>query len=51
MVCFTGEKYIILRSPEIEEHAFGSLSYTNNNFLYISGTRGWAVGEGLQGTC
>lgn len=31
MVCFTGEKYIVLRSPEIEEHAFGSLSYTNNN--------------------
>jgi hypothetical protein len=31
MVCFTGEKYILLRSPEIEEHAFGSLAYTNNN--------------------
>lgn len=31
MVCFTGEKYIVLRSPEIEEYAFGSLSYTNNN--------------------
>jgi len=31
MVCFTGEKYIIMRSPEIEEHAFGSLAYTNNN--------------------
>lgn len=31
MVCFTGEKYIILRSPEIEEHSFGSLAYTNYN--------------------
>lgn len=31
MVCFTGEKYIIMRSPEIEEYSFGSLSYTNNN--------------------
>jgi len=31
MVCFTGEKYIIIRSPEIEEYSFGSLSYTNNN--------------------
>lgn len=31
MVCFTGEKYILMRSPEIEEHAFGSLAYTNNN--------------------
>lgn len=31
MVCFTGEKYIIMRSPEIEEHSFGSLAYTNNN--------------------
>jgi hypothetical protein len=31
MVCFTGEKYIVLRSPEIEEYSFGSLSYTNNN--------------------
>jgi len=31
MVCFTGEKYIVMRSPEIEEYAFGSLSYTNNN--------------------
>jgi hypothetical protein len=31
LVCFTGEKYIILRSPEIEEHSFGSLAYTNNN--------------------
>jgi hypothetical protein len=31
MVCFTGEKYILLRSPEIEEHSFGSLAYTNNN--------------------
>ena len=31
MVCFTGEKYIIMRSPEIEEHAFGSMAYTNNN--------------------
>jgi len=31
MVCFTGEKYILMRSPEIEEYSFGSLSYTNNN--------------------
>jgi len=31
IVFFIGEKYIILRSPEIEEHAFGSLSYTNYN--------------------
>lgn len=31
LVCFTGEKYVILRSPEIEEHSFGSLAYTNNN--------------------
>jgi len=31
LVCFTGEKYIILRSPEIEEYSFGSLAYTNNN--------------------
>ena len=31
MVCFTGEKYILLRSPEIEEYSFGSLAYTNNN--------------------
>jgi hypothetical protein len=31
LVCFTGEKYIIMRSPEIEEHAFGSLAYANNN--------------------
>jgi hypothetical protein len=28
---FIGEKYIILRSPEIEEHAYGSISYTNYN--------------------
>jgi hypothetical protein len=27
MVCLTGEKYIILHSPEIEDHSFGSLSY------------------------
>ena len=31
MVCFTGEKYILMRSPEIEEYSFGSLAYTNNN--------------------
>ncbi len=31
LVCFTGEKYILMKSPEIEEHAFGSLAYTNNN--------------------
>jgi hypothetical protein len=31
LVRFTGEPYIILRSPEIEEHSFGSLAYTNNN--------------------
>lgn len=31
IVFFIGEKYVILRSPEIEEHAFGSLSYTNYN--------------------
>ena len=31
MVCFTGEKYILMRSKEIEEHSFGSLAYTNNN--------------------
>ena len=31
IVFFIGEKYIILRSPEIEEHAFGSLAYTNYN--------------------
>ena len=28
---FIGEKYIIVRSPEIEEHAFGSLGYNNFN--------------------
>jgi len=28
---FIGEKYIILRSPEIEEHAYGSIAYTNYN--------------------
>lgn len=27
MVCLTGEKYIILHSPEIEDHSFGSFSY------------------------
>ena len=31
IVFFIGEKYIVLRSPEIEEHAYGSLSYTNYN--------------------
>jgi hypothetical protein len=31
MVCFTGEKYILMRSPEIEEYSFGSLAYSNNN--------------------
>jgi hypothetical protein len=31
MICFTGEKYILMRSKEIEEHSFGSLAYTNNN--------------------
>uniref|UniRef100_A0A6C0CHQ0 DUF5901 domain-containing protein n=1 Tax=viral metagenome TaxID=1070528 RepID=A0A6C0CHQ0_9ZZZZ len=30
MVCLTGEKYIILHSPEIEDHSFGSLSYMKN---------------------
>jgi hypothetical protein len=30
-ICFTGEKYILMRSKEIEEHSFGSLAYTNNN--------------------
>ena len=29
IVFFIGEKYIIIRSPEIEEHAFGSLAYNN----------------------
>lgn len=29
IVFFIGEKYIIIRSPEIEEHAFGSLGYNN----------------------
>jgi len=28
---FIGEKYIIIRSPEIEEHAYGSLAYNNYN--------------------
>jgi hypothetical protein len=31
IVSFIGEKYIILRSPEIEEHAYGSIAYTNYN--------------------
>ena len=31
IVFFIGEKYIIIRSPEIEEHAFGSLGYNNFN--------------------
>jgi len=31
IVFFIGEKYIVLRSPEIEGHAFGSLAYTNYN--------------------
>lgn len=31
IICFTGEKYILMRSKEIEEHSFGSLAYTNNN--------------------
>ena len=31
IIFFIGEKYIVLRSPEIEEHAYGSLSYTNYN--------------------
>jgi hypothetical protein len=31
IVFFIGEKYIIVRSPEIEEHAFGSLGYNNFN--------------------
>lgn len=31
IVFFIGEKYIVLRSPEIEEHAYGSLAYTNYN--------------------
>jgi len=31
IVFFIGEKYIIIRSPEIEEHAFGSLGYNNYN--------------------
>ncbi len=31
IVFFIGEKYIIIRSPEIEEHAFGSLAYNNFN--------------------
>lgn len=43
LVCFTGEKYIILRSPEIEEHSFGSLAYTNNN-LGIAKFRTNAIG-------
>jgi len=30
IVFFIGEKYIIIRSPEIEEHAFGSLGYNNH---------------------
>ena len=31
IVFFIGEKYIVIRSPEIEEHAFGSLAYNNYN--------------------
>ncbi len=31
IVFFIGEKYIILRSPEIEQHSFGSLGYNNYN--------------------
>lgn len=31
IVFFIGEKYIIIRSPEIEEHAYGSLAYNNYN--------------------
>ena len=31
IVSFIGEKYIVLRSPEIEEHAYGSIAYTNYN--------------------
>jgi len=27
LVCFTGEKYIVMHSPEIEDHSLGSLSY------------------------
>lgn len=31
VVFFIGEKYITIRSPEIEEHAYGSLAYNNYN--------------------
>jgi len=31
IVFLIGEKYIVIRSPEIEEHAFGSLAYNNYN--------------------
>jgi len=31
IVFFIGEKYIILRSPEIEQHSFGSLGYNTYN--------------------
>ena len=32
VVFFIGEKYITIRSPEIEEHAFGSLGYNSYSF-------------------
>jgi len=31
IVFFIGERYIVIRSPEIEEHAFGSMGYNNYN--------------------
>jgi hypothetical protein len=31
IIFFIGEKYIVIRSPEIEEHAFGSMAYNNHN--------------------
>jgi hypothetical protein len=31
VVFFIGEKYITIRSPEIEEHSYGSLAYNNYN--------------------
>lgn len=31
IVFLIGEKYIVIRSPEIEEHAFGSMAYNNYN--------------------
>ena len=35
MVCFTGEKYILMRSPEIEEYSFGS-GYKSKSLFLLS---------------